>query len=40
MSSTMNLYHCGKCRMGFDTEEELELHDYDLHVRPLLVAMT
>jgi hypothetical protein len=40
MSSTMNPYHCRKCGMGFDTEEELEQHDYDLHVRPLLVAMT
>ena len=38
MPSTMNPYHRRKCGMGFDTEEELEQHDYDVHVRPLLLT--
>jgi hypothetical protein len=38
MMGTMNQYHCQKCGMGLDTEEELEQHDYDVHVKPLLLT--
>lgn len=29
MMTSMTQYHCNKCGMGFDTEEELDRHDYD-----------